>query len=97
MDAIEKLNTFQFDLRDVTDHLDYYVSASEHKSTTFRLSVYDPLVLEDILNPRQRIKIEFYEDYVFIVLKMITRPASETMTQINNSLHYRERSAWGFN
>jgi len=31
-----------------------------------------PLVLEDILNPRQRIKIEFYEDCVFIVLKMIT-------------------------
>ena len=31
-----------------------------------------PLVLEDILNPRQRIKIEFYDGYVFIVLKMIT-------------------------
>lgn len=31
-----------------------------------------PLVLEDIVNPRQRIKIEFYDDYIFIVLKMIT-------------------------
>lgn len=31
-----------------------------------------PLVLEDILNPRQRIKMEVYNDYIFIVLKMIT-------------------------
>jgi magnesium transporter len=30
------------------------------------------LVLEDILNPRQRIKVEDYDDYLFIVLKMIT-------------------------
>ena len=31
-----------------------------------------PLVLEDIVNPGHRIKIEVYEDYIFIVLKMIT-------------------------
>ncbi|MGD2096473.1 MAG: magnesium/cobalt transporter CorA [Desulfobacterales bacterium] len=31
-----------------------------------------PLVLEDIVNPRQRIKFEAYDDYIFIVLKMIT-------------------------
>jgi magnesium transporter len=31
-----------------------------------------PLVLEDIVNPRQRIKIEMFDDYIFIVLKMIT-------------------------
>jgi magnesium transporter len=31
-----------------------------------------PLVLEDIVNPEQRIKIEVYDDYIFIVLKMIT-------------------------
>jgi magnesium transporter len=31
-----------------------------------------PLVLEDIVNPRQRIKIEVFEDYIFVVLKMIT-------------------------
>jgi magnesium transporter len=31
-----------------------------------------PLVLEDIVNPRQRIKIEMFDDYTFIVLKMIT-------------------------
>ncbi len=31
-----------------------------------------PLVLEDIVNPRQRIKCEVYDNYVFIVLKMIT-------------------------
>lgn len=30
-----------------------------------------PLVLEDILNTEQRPKVEYYEDYIFIVLKMI--------------------------
>ena len=32
-----------------------------------------PLVLEDILNVDQRPKIEDYEDYLFIVLKTISR------------------------
>ncbi|PLV56691.1 magnesium/cobalt transporter CorA [Thermotoga sp. SG1] len=31
-----------------------------------------PLVLEDILNVNQRPKIEFFDEYVFLVLKMIT-------------------------
>ncbi|MBZ4660926.1 magnesium/cobalt transporter CorA [Thermotoga petrophila] len=31
-----------------------------------------PLVLEDILNVHQRPKVEFFENYVFIVLKMFT-------------------------
>lgn len=31
-----------------------------------------PLVLEDILNIHQRAKIEYFEDYIFIVLKMLT-------------------------
>jgi magnesium transporter len=31
-----------------------------------------PLVLEDVLNPSQRIKLEQYDDFVFILLKMIT-------------------------
>ncbi|KPL19608.1 MAG: magnesium transporter [candidate division Zixibacteria bacterium SM23_81] len=31
-----------------------------------------PLVLEDIVNTRQRPKMEDFEDYIFIVLKMIT-------------------------
>lgn len=31
-----------------------------------------PLVLEDILNTRQRPKIDFYDDYIFAVLKMIS-------------------------
>lgn len=30
-----------------------------------------PLVLEDILNVRQRPKVEFYDNYVFVVLKML--------------------------
>lgn len=30
-----------------------------------------PLVLEDILNTRQRPKMEAYEDYIFVVLKML--------------------------
>jgi len=31
-----------------------------------------PLVLEDILNIRQRPKIEYFDDYIFIVLKMLS-------------------------
>lgn len=31
-----------------------------------------PLVIEDILNIHQRPKIEYFEDYIFIVLKMLT-------------------------
>jgi magnesium transporter len=31
-----------------------------------------PLVLEDIMNTRQRPKIDFYDDYIFAVLKMIS-------------------------
>ena len=46
-----------------------------------------PLVLEDILNPRQRIKIDLYDDYVFIVLKMITYSAeSDSFDKENVSL-----------
>lgn len=30
-----------------------------------------PLVLEDVLNTHQRPKVEFYEDFLFVVLKMI--------------------------
>ena len=46
-----------------------------------------PLVQEDILNPRQRIKIEFYDDYIFIVLKMITHSdESDSFDKENVSL-----------
>ena len=46
-----------------------------------------PLVLEDIANPRQRIKIEVYDDYMFIVLKMITYSnESESFNKENVSL-----------
>jgi len=46
-----------------------------------------PLVLEDIINPRQRIKIEIYDDYIFIVLKMITySDESESFNKENVSL-----------
>ncbi len=31
-----------------------------------------PLVLEDIMNTRQRPKIDFYDDYIFAVMKMIS-------------------------
>jgi magnesium transporter len=31
-----------------------------------------PLVIEDILNTEQRPKVEIYDDYIFIVLKMLT-------------------------
>lgn len=31
-----------------------------------------PLVLEDILNVHQRPKVEYFEDYIFVVLKMLT-------------------------
>jgi magnesium transporter len=31
-----------------------------------------PLILEDILNTDQRIKVEIYDDYIFVVLKMLT-------------------------
>jgi magnesium transporter len=46
-----------------------------------------PLVLEDIVNPRQRIKIEVYDDYIFIVLKMITySDENESFNKENVSL-----------
>ena len=44
-----------------------------------------PLVLEDILNTGQRPKLEEFEDYVFIVLKMV-RFDRETQTIINEQL-----------
>lgn len=37
----------------------------------------DPLVLEDLLNTAHRSKIEEYDDYLFVVLKIITRDGSE--------------------
>jgi len=30
-----------------------------------------PLVLEDIMNTGQRSKIEFFDEYIFLVLKML--------------------------
>jgi magnesium transporter len=34
--------------------------------------ILHPLVLEDILNVYQRPKVEYFEDYIFVVLKMLT-------------------------
>ena len=46
-----------------------------------------PLVLEGIVNTGQRIKIEVYDDYIFIVLKMITySEADELFNKKNVSL-----------
>ena len=46
-----------------------------------------PLVLEDVVNPRQRIKIEVFDDYIFIVLKLITySQESESFHKQNVSL-----------
>lgn len=46
-----------------------------------------PLVLEDIVDPRQRIKIEMFDDYIFIVLKMVTySQESESFHKQNVSL-----------
>lgn len=45
------------------------VDAIEKIGKTYNLH---PLVLEDILNIHQRAKIEYFEDYIFIVLKMLT-------------------------
>jgi magnesium transporter len=46
-----------------------------------------PLVLAGIVNPSQRIKIEVYDDYIFIVLKMITySDESESFNKENVSL-----------
>ena len=42
-----------------------------------------PLVMEDILNTDQRPKVEIYDDYVFIVIKMLTfdETSGETRTE----------------
>ena len=40
-----------------------------------------PLVLEDIVNTKQRPKVEFYDDYIFITLKMLTY--NETDSEID--------------
>jgi magnesium transporter len=41
-----------------------------------------PLALEDILNTNQRPKMEDYEDYLFIILKMITYDEQEKMVRM---------------
>lgn len=33
-----------------------------------------PLVLEDIANTEQRAKVEFYDDYIYVTLKMLRKP-----------------------
>lgn len=38
-----------------------------------RLGIH-PLVIEDIANTEQRAKVEFYDEYIYITLKMLTRP-----------------------
>ena len=40
-----------------------------------------PLVLEDIVNSGQRPKIEDYDDYIFIVLKMLHQPKDEIIAE----------------
>jgi len=39
--------------------------------TTGKRFIIHPLVLEDILNTGQRPKVEYFEEYIFVVLKMI--------------------------
>ena len=56
-----------------------------------------PLVLEDIVNPRQRIKIEMFDDYIFVVLKMITySQASESFHKQNVCLILGEHFLFSF-
>ncbi len=40
-----------------------------------------PLLLEDILNPRQRPKMENYDTYIFLVLKMLYLEGGETRSE----------------
>ena len=43
-----------------------------------------PLVLEDILNTNQRPKMDDFEDYLFISLKMLTYDAEESQLNMEN-------------
>jgi len=43
---------------------------------------FHPLVIEDILNTDQRSKIEFFDDYIFVIMKMISFDKSENRLNI---------------
>lgn len=70
LDAIEE--SFAFKLTDSVTWINInglnYVTEIEKLGTHYELH---PLVLEDIVNIAQRPKIDEYEDYIFVVLKML--------------------------
>ena len=48
MTEIEKLNGFQGSLADVSEDLEFYVACGADKSDTYRLTVYDPLIVQSL-------------------------------------------------
>ena len=49
---------------------------------------WHPLIVEDILNTHQRTKMDVFDDYIFISLKMLTYN-SEEMTMGENMDDYK--------
>ena len=54
MKPVERLNGYQFALPDVNEDLEFFVATGEFKSSPHRITVYDPLVLQNT-----RITIQF--------------------------------------
>ena len=48
MQEIDKLNGFKGALADVTEDMAFCVAAGSHRSGTFKISVYDPLVVQSV-------------------------------------------------
>lgn len=48
MSEIEKLNSFQGTLPDVSEDLEFYVACGADKSDSHKLSVYDPLIVQSL-------------------------------------------------
>ncbi len=48
MQEMDKLNGFKTALQDVNEDMNFYVSAGQHRSEVFKISVFDPLVVQSV-------------------------------------------------
>jgi magnesium transporter len=86
---VERLSELQYHKDSSTNSWINVESITDTKIVAEIGQIFDihPLVLEDIVDPEQRIKIEVYDNYIFIVLKMITySDESELFIKENVSL-----------
>ena len=48
MTEIEKLNAFTGTLKDINEDMEFFASSGSHRSETFKISVFDPLVVQSV-------------------------------------------------